>query len=136
MLGELRRECKTHDNRGAAALSKHLARPCAKCLRSRGACFAPTALRLGNATMALRWVPTQLSGALRQRSAIPGSSIDNGGRSGRPGRDWYIDRGQRAAPTCSRSPVASMGFVGRNERSELRRMKLDPRIPLRSIRAT
>ncbi|MCK7513754.1 MAG: hypothetical protein MZV70_63560 [Desulfobacterales bacterium] len=60
--------------RGAAALSKHLARPCAKCLRSRGACFAPTALRLGNATMALRWVPTQLSGALRQRSAIPGSS--------------------------------------------------------------
>jgi len=26
--------------------------------------------------------------------------------------------------------------VGRNEHSELRRMRLDPRIPLRSIRAT
>ena len=31
--------------RCAAALSKHLALPCAKCLRSRGAFFAATALR-------------------------------------------------------------------------------------------
>ena len=31
-----------------------------------GVFLAPTALRLENATMALRWVPTQLSGASRQ----------------------------------------------------------------------
>ena len=60
--------------RSAAALSKHLALPCAQCLRSRGAFFAPTALRLGDATMALRWVPTQLSGASRHRFALPGSA--------------------------------------------------------------
>ena len=43
--------------RSAAALSKHLALPCAKCLRSRGAFFAPTALRSSKRrwpTMALR----------------------------------------------------------------------------------
>jgi hypothetical protein len=48
--------------------------PCAQCLRSRGAFLAPTALRLGIATMALRWVPTQLSGASRHRFALPGSA--------------------------------------------------------------
>ncbi len=52
--------------RSAAALSKHWALPCAQCLRSRGAFLAPTVLRLGNATMTLRWVPPQLSGASRQ----------------------------------------------------------------------
>ena len=61
--------------RSAAALSKHLALPCAKCLRARGVFLAPTVLRLGNATLTLRWVPTQLSGASRHRFALPGSAM-------------------------------------------------------------
>ena len=36
---------RTNRTRSAAALSKHLALPCAKCLQSRGAFLAPTALR-------------------------------------------------------------------------------------------
>jgi hypothetical protein len=61
-------------SRCAAALSKHLALPCAKCLRSRGAFFAATALRLGGTTMALRWASTQLSEASHQRCALHGSA--------------------------------------------------------------
>ena len=60
--------------RSAAALSKHLALPCAKCLRARGVFLAPTALGLGDTTMTLRWVPTQLSGASRHRFALLGSA--------------------------------------------------------------
>ena len=62
--------------RSAAALSKHLALPCAQCLRARGVFLAATALRLGGATMTLRWVPTQLSGASRHRFAFLGSAIE------------------------------------------------------------
>ncbi len=40
--------------RGAAALSKHLALPCAKCLRARGVFLVTTVLRRGFATMTLR----------------------------------------------------------------------------------
>ena len=60
---------------GATALSKHWALPCAKCLRARGVFLAPTVLRLGFATMTLRWVPTQLSGATRHRFALLGSAV-------------------------------------------------------------
>ena len=59
-----RRALTEHMKQGAAALSKHLALPCAKCLRSRGVFLAATVLRLGFATMTLRLSPYPAIGGL------------------------------------------------------------------------
>ena len=86
--------------RSAVALSKHWARPCAQCLRSRGAFLAPTVLRRGFATMTLRWVPPQLSGASRQCGpnlwAIALLSLARRGRCVR-----YRSSGRRLAQTTA-----------------------------------
>ncbi len=76
MIAQKMTSTKIHGSRGAVALSKHLALPGALCLRFRGAFLTSTDVRRGSAAIALRRVPTQPPGALRQRSAIPGSSLE------------------------------------------------------------
>jgi hypothetical protein len=81
--------------RSAAALSKHSALPCAKCLRSRGAFFAPTALRSGIQPPAhngstLGALPSY-RGLLAPRFALHGSALESAsGRSPQDSRNRSI----------------------------------------------